>query len=451
MKKYNSFIFDSIALDQREGRIEMRYSLDEKEFFLEQINLPFGFEFMPVSLALLDRAFFALHLIGGISYYKTCCPPSIEVRSGTLSKEQAGFWNEVYEKGLMEFFFENNINPGGLINFPPREHAALLEMERPKIESKILVPLGGGKDSVVTAEILKNAGWDVTLLRVGSNPLIEELARSMELPLMSMERTLSPRLFELNKEGAMNGHIPITAYISFVGISAALMYGFDMVAMSNEKSADEGSLEKWGKKINHQWSKSWEFEKLLIDYVKNFITKDVRYFSLLRHLSELSITKYFCTMPKYFNLITSCNRNWRIENSAMHHSPASADSGAWCCECPKCASSFAMFSAFLPKETLLGMFGKNMFDDQSLELLYKELLGVEGVKPFDCVGTIDEIRSAFLLAHEKGDFDSSRIMQMFLKEVSPKIKDPSETIRKSLEPGSVHAIPDEFLTAIHET
>ncbi|MBU0459129.1 endonuclease domain-containing protein [Patescibacteria group bacterium] len=442
MSKYQSFIFDSFGFHQQEGCIELRYSLDDQILFNETISMPLGFEYQAVPLAVLDRAFFALHLIGGTSYYKTYCPPNLVVNSGTLSKVHAKFWNKISEKGLLEFFYQNNINPKGKINFPSGEQSPLLKFDRPKSNNKLLVPIGGGKDSIVAAEILKKTGWDITLLRVGNHPIVSELTEAMNLPTLTVERTLSPKLFELNRQDAYNGHVPVTAYISCLSVVISLLYGFDMIVMSNERSAEEGNVEKWGKKINHQWSKSWEFEKLFSEYIKNFITTDLEYFSLLRHLSELAITKYFCTLPQYFTKFTSCNRNWKIIKDQPKE--------RWCRECPKCASSFALFAAFLPKESLIEIFGGNMFKDSTLRILYKELLGLEGIKPFECVGTLDEMKTAFLLAHERGDLDSTPIMQMFLKESLPNIKDPEKLKKQSLEPGSTHAIPEEFLTVAHE-
>ncbi|MFH1671024.1 MAG: hypothetical protein ABIA92_05590 [Patescibacteria group bacterium] len=443
MNKYKSFIFDTFDFDQKEGRIELKYCLDESVCFLETIELPGGMEYQPVSLTIADRAFFALHLIGGTSYYKTFCPPQMQVQSGLLNADHAAFWNRVYRKGLAEFCFQNGIDPSSLASFPSSKVTPLLSIERPKETGSILVPIGGGKDSIVTIELLKKAGKDITLLRMNEHPLITELIETTGLSSITLERTLSQRLLELNEKGALNGHVPITAYISCLSVVSALLYGFETIVMSNERSANEGNIENGGKQVNHQWSKSWEFEKLFGEYIQAFIANDLRYFSLLRPLSELAITKYFSTLPEYFTKVTSCNRNWKIMKDNLNE--------RWCCECPKCAFSFCMYSAFLPHKTLIEIFGKNLFEDTTLKILYRELLGLEGMKPFDCVGTAEEVQAAFILAHKRGDLDSTPVMQMFLKDVLPTIKDPDKVVADALEPGSEHAIPEEFLTAIHET
>ena len=426
-----------------------------------------------------------------MSYFKTCLPKEIAIRSGTLTEDQANFWNTVYTKGLGEFFFRNQIDFRGLIHFPHDKQTVLSTPSpnpNPNPTPKLLVPIGGGKDSTVTAELLKKAGCDVTLLRIGKHPLIEETAKIAGLPLLSVERRLDPLLFRLNANGALNGHVPITAYLSFLSVVIAELYGFDAVVMSNERSASEGNVEYLGEVINHQWSKSLEFERMLRGYLEG-IGSRVEYFSLLRPLSELAIVRAFATMPQYFAATTSCNANWKI--AALHQtsipqplppeeeggrprasqqpqtytSPLSLGEGArgrglpekegamkgdgrWCGQCPKCAFAFALFAAFLPEKTLHDIFGKNLFDEESLLPFFRRLLGLEGFKPFECVGTPEETKAAFLLAEQRGDLNDSKAMQVFLKEVKPTIKDSKKLIEECLRPSSDHCIPKPFLSLL---
>jgi hypothetical protein len=401
MKQYASFIFDSYEWHPSTGKVELKYSLDDEVHFLETLTFPAPPTVLHGRESEFDRALFALHLIGGVSYYKTCLPRKIEIRSGTLSPEQAKFWNTVYENGLGEFFFRNNIDFTGLLNFPSGIDVKAPSSTTPQHATrnpKLLVPVGGGKDSVVTVEKLKKSGADITLLRMGHHPLIDTLANAMGLPLLTIDRALSAELFKLNAEGALNGHIPITAYLSFVTVVTSILYGFDQVAMSNERSANFGNIEFHGKEINHQWSKSEEFEKLFQDYVHRHITPGVHVFSALREMTELQVVEQFAKYPQYFSCTTSCNTNWKILAA-----PRGRDSGfTWCGRCPKCAFVFALYAAYLPKDTVLNIFGKNLFDDPSLKPLYKQLLGLEGFKPFECVGTPEEARGAFTLAQKNG-------------------------------------------------
>lgn len=438
MKQYDTFIFDSYSFDPKEGKIELKYSLDDEVNFTETLILqkdglfPSG-----VDPELLDRALFALHLIGGVSYYKTCCPRSIKINSGKLTSEQAEFWNTVYEKGLGEFFYRNDMDFEGLINFPTDSKEAPEPIEVENFHDRVLVPIGGGKDSIVTVEMLRSCGMNCTLFRLGEHKLIDEEADVAKLPLISVERKLSKELFRLNEEGALNGHVPITAYLKFLSVITALLYGFDFIAMSSERSASEGNVEYKGKMVNHQWSKSLEFERIFQKYMHHFLTQDIDCFSMLRSMSELHIAQHFCMLPQYFPYATSCNKNWRI----LEEKPKER----WCGTCPKCAFSFCQFAAFLPKEKLLEIFGKNLYEDKSLIPLYKQLLGLEGFKPFECVGTPEETAAGMMLAVQKGELEETPVIQMFLLEKAESIKDIEKLVREVLAPSDEHAVSARFL------
>ncbi len=475
MQSHSTFIFDSYLWNPEAGTVQLKYSLDDEVHFTETLTFPSPPKLSPDREEDFDRALFALHLIGGISYYKTCLPKEIDVRSGTLTEAEAAFWNGVYENGLGEFFYRNNIDFAGLINFrsntspespnhPAGRRPALETSNQPTNQpiNRLLIPIGGGKDSLVTAELVRNKAKDITLLRMGGHPLIDDLASVSGFPLLTIKRALSPELFKLNADGALNGHVPITAYLSCVTIVTSLLYGFDDVVMSNERSANIGNVAFRGKEINHQWSKSLEFEKAFQDYLKNSVTNRVQYFSLLRPLSELRIAEIFTKFPQYFRCSTSCNTNWKIlgkkdkgtdkdsKNPAPHEgfSGQSTAGGVWCNHCPKCAFVFALYAAFLPLDELLRIFGKNLFDDISILPLFQELLGIQGFKPFECVGTPEEAKAAFLLAHKKGELNETVIMKMFVNEVLTKIKKPEALIKEVLAPVAEHAIPEEFRDVI---
>jgi UDP-N-acetyl-alpha-D-muramoyl-L-alanyl-L-glutamate epimerase len=483
MQTFNRFIFDSYGFDPETRQILLTYILEGEEgqvVFNERILFHANTTLDIQGIAgneVFDRLLCALHIIGGISYYKTCLPKTIEMRSASLSPSQAKFWNEVYENGLGEFFVKNKIDYRGLIQFPSNDQShespvtshekqSAQDSKLKTQDSRVLVPIGGGKDSLVTAELVKASGLRASLFRMGHHPLIETMANEVHLPLITVERHLDGQLFDLNAQGALNGHIPITAYLSFLTIIVARLTGHTAVAISSERSASEGNLEHFGMQVNHQWSKSLEFERALQDYLTRFVGTDIRYFSALRPLSELHITKLLTEHPQYLELFTSCNTNWKIlkNNSRVKapgaHATRKAEGGAtwppaddkngntggftWCGKCPKCAFAFALMAAFAPKDELTKIFGKNLFADASLLPLYKELLGLEGHKPFECVGTPEETEAALQLAHERGDLDGTPVMDLYLKDVHPKRKDSKSLVEGLMTPVADHAIPTEF-------
>jgi UDP-N-acetyl-alpha-D-muramoyl-L-alanyl-L-glutamate epimerase len=385
-----TFIFDSYELDADSREIRLRYSLDEKVNFEEVILLPEG-EWNKLDPNLLDRALFNLHLIGGISYYKSHCPKEIIVKSGLLSEAEVCFWNKLYTQGLGEFFYENRLDFRNLVNFPvsPGFQQEPIKADLPK---KSLVPLGGGKDSIVACELLKKANLDFDIFNMGGHQVTKDVAEVMGKELIIVKRTLSEKLFELNAAGAMNGHIPITAYVSFLSVIMALLYGYDSVVFANEASSNYGNVELHGMIVNHQYSKSLEFEQDLSGYLAQFLTPSLRVFSLLRPWYELRIAKEYAELTEYHHVASSCNRNFKIKGDGME--------SRWCGECPKCAFVFAILSPFMERDRLVEIFGKDLLADENLKSLFAELTGEKDIKPFECVGTPDEVRTALKWAGE---------------------------------------------------
>jgi len=406
----NSFSFDSYELNADSREIRLRYSMDENLNFEEVLLLPKG-EWNKLDPKLLDRALFNLHLIGGISYYKAYCPKEILVKSGQLNEVEAAFWNKLYTQGLGEFFYENKLDFRGLVQFPvtPGFQFEAIPADLPR---KSLVPLGGGKDSIVACELMRRRGMDFDLFNLSGHHVAKDVAEVMEKELIIVKRTLSEKLFELNAAGAMNGHIPITAYVSFLSVLMALLYGYDSVVFANEASANYGNVKLHGIMVNHQYSKSLEFEQDLGKYLAQYLCPSLRVFSLVRPWYELRIAKEYAGLMEYHQVATSCNRNFKIHGDK----PATR----WCGECPKCAFVFAILAPFMDKERLIDIFAKNLFADESLLPLFKELAGVKDFKPFECVGTPDEIRTALQWVRERGDYEGDVIVEKIVENSQAK-------------------------------
>ena len=354
-----------------------------------------------------DRALQALAVIGGISYYKTYLPR--EMAGLSLNPDQANFWKKVYERGLGEFFYQNKIEFPGIINFKSTEIADFNFTHESFTRSGALVAIGGGKDSIVTAEILKNAGEDFCLFSLRDSVPIKETAEVIGKPRLVIGRELDAKLFELNVQGALNGHVPITAYISALMSLCAIYYGFAEVIMSLEKSSNYGQFIYLGMDINHQYSKSEEFEGDFRNYLKKYVDADLNYFSLLRRFDELKICQVFAGLKnfeEYAPVFASCNRNFKINGEK----PA----GKWCGECPKCAFVYLCLAPFLTKEKLLQIFGQDLLNKADLEHLFAEILGLENYKPFECVGTPEESLAAIYMTSLKMEFAESMFIKKFI-------------------------------------
>lgn len=409
--------------------------------FTEKLILPNVFSAHQISPELEHRLFDQLLLMFGVSYWKLYCPGTIDTGSVTLTADQATFWNILYTKGLGEFFYKNNIDFRGLVQFPYRSTPSPASVFCPT-DNRSLVQLGGGKDSVVTSELLARQKRPFVLACLDPKAVHVEIAELIGKPLIRAARIIDSKLLELNRTGKVyNGHVPISAIYAFVDLVLAVMGGYRYIIASNEESANYGNVRYLGDEINHQWSKSLEFEQLFADYVARFVTPDITYFSLLRPLTEIHIARVFAGIPKYFGVFTSCNTNFRIANELARR---------WCGACPKCAFVFLLLMTYLPRLLVLEIFGKNLFADVSLLPTFKALLGIEAFKPFECVGTPAESRFALWTVMEKGTYEADVIIKT-LRSLLPVDKKEKNRLRGSLFTLSRrHLIPKEFQTVFRD-
>lgn len=437
-----TFEFSGYFYDLKSGEFNFTYTIYQgtQQFlqFTEKLLVP-SITHYELPGELIESVMQTLHLILGLTYWKLYCPKEIFIKTKVLTKHQAEFWTTVYTKGLGEFYYRNNINFQNLIRFPYDESATQnsLPFER---TDRSLIGIGGGKDSIVVGEMLKEHSLPFSSFIVETQKsylLSEEVANKLGNDILKVQRLIDPRLFIQNKEeGVYNGHIPISAVYAAVGLLLSVVFDYKNIIVGNERSANIGNVEWNGMMINHQWSKSEEFEKLFQNYIKEFISPDIIYFSLLRPWYEIKIVEKFIKYPQYFHLFSSCNKNFKITHPL--------EDQKWCGKCPKCAFMFLLFSAFLTKEEVLSIFGTNMFADNELIKVYRELLGIEGVKPFDCVGTPEETKVAFYLVHEKGQFNDTPAMQMFIAEVLPSIDSIEQLKQKVFASHDKSLMPEKF-------
>ncbi|HVZ66805.1 MAG TPA: hypothetical protein VG917_00935 [Patescibacteria group bacterium] len=432
-----TFQFSGYEADLINREIKFFYKIigpEETLSFLEKILLP-ELEIDQIPEVLRDNILTSLHLVLGISYWKLYCPDKIDIGGISLTKDQADFWNKVYIKGLGEFFFRNKIDFRNFNLFKANsEKSNSTSFSR---KDRALVPIGGGKDSIVSAELLKRGNVDFDTFTLGESLIQNEINRILDKKNIVIKRIIDPQLFELNKrEDTYNGHIPISSIYNFTALLAAVLYDFSYVVFSNEKSANYGNVEYLGVQINHQWSKSFEFEELFSNYVKSYITDSIVPFSLLRSYNEIEIVKQFIQYPAYFPVFSSCNRNFKINDAQTDV--------LWCGKCAKCLFIFVTLVAFLPKEEVVGIFNKNLFENRDLIPQYEELLGIKEHKPFDCVGTPDEVRLAFLLAYQKHAYDNTPIMEMFIDKFKDQFIDIEKTKEDLLSGSGKNNIPNKF-------
>ena len=431
---YKEFLFETYRHDRAENALVLCYRFADGPRFEERLS--FDFAAPPLSAdaeEVLDRIFRLIFLMSGVSYYKAYVAPVLRCTAFALDRNTAQFLQRFYEQGLAEFAWKNRIALAGHCRFawepvtPPGPVAIGLRR-------RTCVPIGGGKDSIVTLECLRKAGEDLILFSLGDAEPIAACIAAARLPSIRVRRQLDPALLKLNREGALNGHVPITGILSAIVLACAVLAGFDVIAMSNEHSASAPNLTVDGIGINHQYSKSLEFEADLAEYVARYITPSISYFSLLRPLSEIEIARRFTQYPQYFDTFRSCN-------TAFRQSPAQRGR-QWCGDCPKCRFVFLALAPFVAKSRLAAIFGRNLLDDENQTEGFAELCGLREHKPFECVGETEESAAVMAyLASSTADWRDDLVV----RRVGAEFSSPPAQFQRLLAARHPHRVPPDFL------
>ncbi len=346
---------------------------------------------------LMEQMIFSLGMVELVSYWKITCSPLVTVEAGALDQDQIRWWKDLYFNGLGEFFYVNHIQEADPENFmeiicrpsgpiPPQAPAPFPVDSN--LAHGVLVPIGGGKDSVVTLELLRSAGIPITGYIInprGATIHTAETAGLDEAHVMSVKRTLDKNMLELNRQGYLNGHTPFSALVAFSSLIAAKLLGLHYVALSNESSANESTVS--GSTVNHQYSKSFKFEEDFHRYAGTYLKGSAYYFSMLRPLSEFQIAAYFAKQKKYHGIFRSCN--------------AGSKTDSWCGHCPKCLFVYLILSPFLSQDEVRDIFGTDMLEDMGMAETLNQLVGIREEKPFECVGSRDEINTAIMMAIDR--------------------------------------------------
>ncbi len=464
-KKYPKFIYEKYFWKISKNNLELFFDfrIEPDIFFIPKITIEnVSPEIFRLSESDSDRfnlnnLIFHLGLMEIPSYWKATCSPEIEIRAGHLNSEQISFWKDLIIQGMGQFFYENKINftrPNFL-----RIISKKTDSQRPalcKLKNRYLVPVGGGKDSIVTLELLKSKSASRSFppsLSLGESSVKQKKeingflvnptsaakkvvrAAGIKNPII-IKRTIDPALLKLNQRGFLNGHTPFTAVLSFLSVFGAILFDYKNIVFSNEKSADEGNVKYLGEMINHQWSKSSEFERKFKNYCQKYLAKNINYFSLLRPYTELEISRMFLKYRQYFSVFSSCNVGQKMVSAG---SPQARQ--RWCGQCPKCLFVYATLYPFLEKKMLLKIFDRDIFDastrsaqeKKKLLSIMKGLIEQGSPKPFECVGTKKESLAAFYLSWQKNREQTSAKLPFLLRYFEEKILPKYPNLKEDLE------------------
>ncbi len=385
-EKYSDFIYEDYEI------------IEDKEYILLKFYFSINglVKFTPITKILrknfnfseidnnTKNIVFNLGLVELISYWKVVCSKNIIIKCGFLNEEQIKWFKKLYFYGLGELFYTNGINTNinDFMNIVCTGKPIEIENKKNSKED-FLIPIGGGKDSAVTLELLKEYHSKSYAFIVNPKEVTKKCASIAGYEndrIIEVQRTIDKKLLFLNSVGFINGHTPFSSMLAFLTYFVSSLMNIKYITLSNESSANESNVE--GQKINHQYSKSYEFENDFKLYSEKYLKSDVLYFSLLRPLSEIQISKIFTENDKYYKTIKSCNIG------------SKSSPWKWCNNCPKCLFVYIMISVFWDKEKVIEMFGEDLLDKESLKEIFLGLCGYEKNKPFECVGTYREVNYA---------------------------------------------------------
>ena len=380
----------------------------------------------------LEQLVFHLGMVEVISYWKAACSPQLIIKPFILNKEQIDWWKKLYFEGLGEFFYLNTIdtNISDFMDIICESDKEISRFDEDVNNDLIMVPIGGGKDSIVTLEIIKNANISiipmVVNLRGASKDTIINAGYSLDESLLT-KRSIDPLLIELNTLGYLNGHTPFSAMLAFLTLLSSRLMGIKYIALSNESSANEATVE--GTNINHQYSKSFEFESDFREYYQKYLASKQEYFSFLRPLSELQIACLFSSFKHHHYSFRSCN--------------AGSKENIWCGKCSKCLFTYVLLSPFIGEDKMEMIFGNKLLNNPGLEPILLELRGQAETKPFECVGTVSEVELA--LRHAQDGFYE----ELLMKEIE-KAKDKTKLKLALQEWNNEHSLPIKFENILKE-
>lgn len=395
------FTIQSPHFDPATGEAIFAYRLGDLRF-TERLAFPRdGLDAQVIATPAFSLLLALTAAVLGVSYYKLKAPFEIDISALALPPGARDFLLDVYENGLGEFFARNQLRRFGKLVLTGETPAH--EMARPTLSDRALVLIGGGKDSLVSVDLLERAGTSMTLFAVNPKGPITSSAQRAGHPFIAVSRTLDPEMIRLGKTpGYYNGHVPSTAINSMIASLAALLYGYNAIVLSNERSASEGNLEFDGREANHQYSKSLAFEGRIKSMLSAVTGGALEYFSLLRPYSEARIARLFARTARFDTVFSSCNRNFRL---AGHDGPL------WCGKCPKCHFVFLIFAPHMPRTRLEAIFNHNVLNVAANIPAFRELTGLSGHKPWECVGEILEAAACLWTIADHPDWRESAVVQ----------------------------------------
>ncbi|MGN1299130.1 MAG: hypothetical protein ACI4UE_04010 [Candidatus Scatovivens sp.] len=439
-RNYPEFIYKKYEIIDENEKIILKFLFEIKGLVEFNPSIEINkkdFKFKNINSNVAKNIVFNLGMIEAISYFKATCSPKFIVECGNLDNNQIEWFEKLIYLGLGELRFVNNINISKDEFVKIESYGKKLELE--KIDNNnegILIPVGGGKDSNVTMDLLKDYKLSSNPVYIGTKNVPIEcamIAGYKRNEIVEVRRNIDRNIIELNKKGFINGHTPFSAIVAFTTYFISFIMEKKYIALSNEDSANETNVKD--KNINHQYSKTIEFENDFRVYANKYLKQNIEYFSMLRPINELQIGMLFSELDKYHKIFKSCNQGSKKAE------------WIWCNNCPKCLFVYIILSPFLYKDKLIDIFGEDLFEKEELLETFIELCGYGNVKPFECVGTFSEVNYAITKTIKNQEGKKLPYLLNYYKE-NYKLDDLKED--KLHYFNEINNVPNEFINLLKE-
>jgi hypothetical protein len=308
-------------------------------------------------------------------HYRLADFSTVRVECADLHVRETTFYREYFRQGLSEFRFRQGLDPTRAIDIISADNDVDRESQLLDTEPKILMLNGGGKDTVVMAELMKSCGIPVAWCTVNPGSRQNKVIAASDIQESHVVR------YKLDENILRHarykwGHTPVSSIYMSLSLVPALARRFRYVTTGNEYSANFGNYFYNGTELNHQYTKSYAFEHAYNQYLEDSVVKGVSYFSALRPFYDIKLAAMLSKLTGYLDAFVSCNSG-----------------PGWCGQCSKCAWTFLALTPFLGIEKTISIFSKDLFQHQvSRKLILNLVTGL--IKPWECVGTRAESRLA---------------------------------------------------------
>lgn len=434
--QYNRFVLETIQLEPHPNllKIQITYNIPGLDYFNHTVEINHTH---PLKIdTTLTKLIHNIALAEALSYWKLTAAPQLLINTHGLTQSEQTFWQWVYTYGMSEFHYHNQLEfwQNNFITFssiPPIEQAD----QSASLNGECILS-GGGKDSSLTLNLLKNHTTRQAAFVLETNHPIQsaaDIAAVENYSLISTKRTLDPKLFGYNTKGFYNGHVPFSLQLAFIALAAAYLDQYQYVIASNESSANEPTLLWHDQQVNHQIAKSYQMETRLQQMLSRQLPAAPTYFSILRPLSELQIATLFSKLKPYHHVAISCNRGQKRNR--------------WCGTCAKCAFSYAILFPFFPYPKLSTIFGSDLFSNSEIIAHLSDNCGLTDKKPFECVGTREETAAAIILSwHHYQQQQPPEAFTSLYKQVLERNPLSLEQIKRALSESwnNQHSLNDEY-------